>query len=96
MPPPPPHAYGPPRHEHPDGTTVLVLGILSVTICQLLGPIAWAKGNAALSEIDRAPYAYTDRSSVVTGRICGMVATGLLASSVLLIIALAAFAAATS
>ena len=84
MPPPPPHAYGPPRHEHPDGTTVLVLGILSVTICQLLGPIAWAKGNAALSEIDRAPYAYTDRSSVVTGRICGMVATGLLVVSALI------------
>lgn len=105
--PPPPPPYGPHgphgphgpygyAREHPDGTTVLVLGILSLAVCGLLGPFAWAKGNTVLAEIDRAPYAYTNRSSVVTGRICGMVATGLLASSVLLIIALAAFAAATS
>lgn len=28
-----------------DGTTILVLGILAVTICGLLGPVAWVMGN---------------------------------------------------
>lgn len=93
--PPPPPPYGPHgphgphgpygyAREHPDGTTVLVLGILSLAVCGLLGPFAWAKGNTVLAEIDRAPYAYTNRSSVVTGRICGMVATGLLVVSALI------------
>jgi hypothetical protein len=75
--PPPPHGYGPPHgyaREHPDGTTVLVPGILSLAVCGLLGPFAWAKGNDVLAEIDRDPYADSNRSSVVTGRICGMVA----------------------
>ncbi|HEY3482639.1 MAG TPA: hypothetical protein VGL02_27450 [Streptomyces sp.] len=43
-PPGPPYGYGypPPGYgvEHPQGTTVLVLGILSLVICGVLGPFA--------------------------------------------------------
>lgn len=61
--------------EHPDGTTVLVLGILSLVVCGILGPFAWSKGNAALREIDAQPGMYTNRGSVSAGRICGIIAS---------------------
>jgi hypothetical protein len=64
--------------EHPQGTTVLILGILGIVACQILGPFAWSMGNKALEEIDRDPLRYSNRSNVNTGRILGIVATVLL------------------
>ncbi len=64
--------------EHPQGTTVLILGILGLVTCQILGPFAWSMGNKALEEIDRDPARYSNRSTINTGRILGMVATILL------------------
>ena len=72
--------------EHPAGTTVLVLGILSLVICGLLGPFAWAKGNTAKREMDAQPEVrWSNRGSITAGRICGMIA------SILLIVAVVAF-----
>jgi hypothetical protein len=65
--------------EHPQGTMVLILGILSIVACQILGPVAWIMGNKALEEIDRDPMRYSNRSNVNTGRILGMVGSALLA-----------------
>lgn len=69
---------------------MLVLGILSLAVCVVLGPIAWIKGNTALNEIKANPsVTYGNRGSIVAGRICGMVASGLLilaALAVLLVI----------
>lgn len=92
MPPPPPgpgYGYGSPYgspyggYEHPQGTTILVLGILGLVVCQLLGPVAWVMGNNAMAEIDRNPMAYTNRSTVQAGRICGIIATALTALFIL-------------
>jgi hypothetical protein len=93
-PPPPPAWAASPQHghagavrEHPDGTTVLVLGILSLVVCGLLGPVAWTKGNAALQEIDRTPgVLWTNRGAVQAGRICGIVATAMLGLVVLMLV----------
>lgn len=71
--------------EHPDGTTVLVLGILSLVVCGFLGPFAWKKGNDVLAEMDRHPQGYSNRGSVEAGRICGII------SSVLLMVGAAVF-----
>jgi len=69
--------------DHPQGTTILVLGILSLVICSILGPIAWSKGNRALREIDGdRTRVYTNRGQISAGRICGMIATILLAVGV--------------
>ena len=82
--------------EHPRGTTVLVLGILSLVLglsCGigfLLGPIAWAMGGSALREIDAQPGLYSNRSSVTAGRICGIVATVIMLVGVLGFVALVA------
>jgi uncharacterized BrkB/YihY/UPF0761 family membrane protein len=86
-----PYGYGypPPGNgvEHPQGTTVLVLGILSLVVCGILGPFAWSMGNKALREIDAAPPGYfRNRGNVSAGRICGIVATILLIVAVLVII----------
>lgn len=67
--------------EHPDGTSVLVLGILSLVVCGLLGPIAWSKGNSALKEMERSTgVQWTNRGNITAGRVCGII------SSVLLIV----------
>lgn len=72
--------------EHPDGTTVLILGILSLVVCQVLGPFAWIKGNSALREIDANPGMYTNRGTVSAGRICGIVASALMILSVVIVV----------
>jgi hypothetical protein len=61
--------------EHPQGTMVLVLGVLGIVACQLVAPFAWVMGNKALEEIDRDPLRYSNRSNVNLGRILGMVGT---------------------
>lgn len=66
-------------HDHPQGSTILILGICSLVVCQLLGPVAWVMGNNAIREIDANPYAYSNRSNVQAGRICGIIATALVA-----------------
>lgn len=73
------YGYGPPLQEHPQGTTVMILGILGIVLCQICSPIAWVMGNRALAEIDAAPHLYSNRGNVQIGRICGMVGTALLA-----------------
>ena len=90
--PPPPgyQPYGQPGYgatqEHPQGTTILVLGILSLVVCGLLGPIAWSMGAKAQREIDSSHITYTNRGNVVAGKICGMIA------SIMLIVAVLGFA----
>jgi hypothetical protein len=94
-PPPPPPPLGPtpgnwqstPGVEHPDGTTILVLGILSLVVCGIIGPFAWNMGNKALREMNANPgVVYRNRGNVTAGRICGMIA------SILMIVGVAFFA----
>lgn len=82
--------------EHPQGTTILVLGILSLVVCGVLGPFAWSMGNRALREIDANPSVqYTNRGNVTAGRICGMISSiililGVLFFGLVLVVSLAA------
>ncbi|HWJ63178.1 MAG TPA: DUF4190 domain-containing protein [Acidimicrobiales bacterium] len=76
--PPPGYGYAyqggrPMASDHPDGTTVLVLGICSWVLCGLCAPFAWVMGNRVLKEIDRNPGIYTNRGNVQAGRILGMI-----------------------
>jgi hypothetical protein len=95
MPMPPPYGTG--QVEHPQGTTVLVLGILSIVVCGPLGLFAWVKGNNALAETDRNPMAYSNRSYIQIGRILGIVGSCLAIFQVAMVaIWLVAVAAASS
>lgn len=98
---PPAPGYGAPgwpgvAREHPDGTTVLVLGILSLVVCGILGPIAWVKGNHALAEIDAPGGTWSNRGQVQAGRICGIIATVFLALGLLFFLVLIVVAIASS
>ncbi len=86
-------AYGQPGYgapwqppKHPQSTTVLVLGILGLVLCQVMAPIAWYMGNNALKEIDADPSRYGGRSEVNTGKILGIVGTVVLILSILFVI----------
>lgn len=73
---PSPYGWGTPPREHPNGTTVLVLGILSLVVCGILGPFAWVMGNNARREMDAQPGVnWSNRGNINAGRICGIVGT---------------------
>lgn len=68
--------WGPPAtYTHPRGTLVLVLGILSVTVMQILGPLAWVMGHRTLREIDASGLPHANRSSVQIGMVLGIIGT---------------------
>ncbi len=65
-----PYAGGPAVPQpHPQGTTVLVLGIVGLVVCFIAGIVALVMGNKALKEIDANPGAYNNRQNVVIGGI---------------------------
>jgi hypothetical protein len=60
------------------GGTVLTLGILSLVVCTVMGPIAWAMGNEELRRIDSGQAPPEQRGSVTAGRVCGIIASVML------------------
>ncbi len=82
----PPYGYGEPP-DHPQATTILLLGILGLVLCQVLGPFAWVMGRRALKEIDSSGGTIGGRGQVVAGYVCGIVATVLIALTVVLAVA---------
>jgi hypothetical protein len=68
-----PPAYG---HEHPQGTTILVLGILSLVLCAPLGIAAWVMGKRALAEA--TAMGATNTSTIKAGYVCGIIGTCLM------------------
>jgi hypothetical protein len=89
-----PPIYSTPR-EHPQGTTVLVLGILGLMV-GLCGPAAWWMGNKALREIRSSGVVYANEQQIVVGRILGIAASILLMISVVFIVVLIGILAITA
>lgn len=73
----------PPRSSN--ATTILVLGILSLVVCAVMGPIAWWMGSAELKLIDAGLVSRQDRGSVNAGYICGIIGSVLMMITVLCI-----------
>lgn len=68
---------GPPP-DHPQMTTVLILGILGFSLCQLVAPFAWVMGHRALAEIDASNGRWGGRSNVKVGYVLGIVGSCIL------------------
>ena len=68
------------------GTLVLVLGILSLIVCQPLGIAAWVMGNGDLAAMNAGTMDPSGRSTTEAGRILGIIATVLMALGVLVIL----------
>jgi hypothetical protein len=66
--------YGAVGQEHPQGTIVLVLGIVGIFV-GICAPIAWYMGNKALADIRSSGVGYSNESQIKTGRILGKVFT---------------------
>ena len=76
--------------EASQATTVLVLGIISIVLCQLLGPVAWVMGNNELTAIDAGRRAPENRGTANAGRILGIISTVLMAIGIVVVILLIA------
>lgn len=74
--------------EDSQATTILVLGILSLVVCQILGPIAWVMGNNELASIDAGRRPPQNRGTAQAGRILGIISTVLMIIGVVFLIAL--------
>jgi F0F1-type ATP synthase membrane subunit c/vacuolar-type H+-ATPase subunit K len=62
--------------EHPKGTQVLVLGIVSLVCCYPLGIAALIIGGNARKEIAANPgVRYTNQTQITVGWVLGIVAT---------------------
>jgi len=84
--------------EDSQATTVLVLGILSLVLCQILGPFAWVMGNKELAGIDAGRRAPENRGTAQAGKILGIISTVLLSLGVgvlLFLVVLGLFATAS-
>ncbi len=57
------------------GTTILVLGILSLVCCGLLGIPAWLMGNADLKEMAAGTMDPAGQGTTSAGKICGIIGT---------------------
>jgi hypothetical protein len=67
------------------GSVILAFGILGLIVCQLFGIAAWVMGNNDLEEMNRGYMDPTGRDLTRTGRILGMVATGMLVTSLIVL-----------
>lgn len=58
-----------------NGTLILVLGILSLLVCGVFGPIAMIMGNNAMATLNAGAGDESQRGLVNAGRICGIIGT---------------------
>ena len=77
-----PLPYGLPHQaEHPQGATVLTLGILGIFLpgCCFF---AWVLGNQAQRDVNARPGCYRNADAIRTGRVLGLVMSWLCIASV--------------
>ena len=77
---------GNPYSEQSQAATVLVLGILSIVLCQLLGPVAWKLGADEIAAITAGKRSPEGLGLAQAGRVCGIVGTCLLGLVLLFLI----------
>jgi hypothetical protein len=76
--------WGPPP-DHPQATTVLILGVLGVALCQIVAPFAWVMGGRVRREIQESGGTVGGSGIVTAGWAMGI------AGSIMLIFGVVAF-----
>jgi hypothetical protein len=77
--------YGTPPQEHPQGTLILIFGILGIFIT-IFAPIAWYLGNKAKQDIRASGFQYSNEQNISIGRMLGKVFTIIALVSIVLTI----------
>jgi len=67
------------------GSVILAFGILGLLVCQLFGLAAWIMADSDLQEMNRGYMDPSGRDLTKTGRILGMVGTGLMVVSLIIV-----------
>jgi len=71
--------FPPPEQPYaPGAVAAIVLGILSIVLLPLLGPVAWAIGRSAEHAVDASGGELEGRGLATTGKVLGMIGTVLL------------------
>ena len=86
LPPGPIPPTGGPYSEQGQAATVLVLGILSIVLCQILGPVAWKLGSDEIRAITDGRRPPDGLGLAQAGRICGIIGSCLLGLALLFLI----------
>lgn len=68
------------------GTLILVLGIVSLVVCQPLGIAAWIMGKGDLAQMDQGTMDPEGRGMTNAGKICGIIALLLMVVSIVFIV----------
>lgn len=76
---------------HSGATVAFVVGMISVMMLPLLGPVAWILGRNAVREIDASTDPYRNRALAVAGMVLGIVGTVILVLLVLALIGIVVF-----
>ena len=76
--------YGAPQ-EHPQGTMILIFGIIGIFIT-IFAPIAWYLGNKAKSDIQASGVQYSNEQNISIGRMLGKIFTIIAIVSIVLVI----------
>ncbi len=63
-----------------NATTIFILGLLGILLCQILGIIAWVQGNTYLQKC--RTMGVEPESTAIAGRILGIISTILLIASI--------------
>jgi hypothetical protein len=66
--------YGGPPQEHPQGTLILIFGIIGIFF-SVFAAIAWYMGASAMKEIRASGVRYSNESNINAGRILGKIVT---------------------
>jgi hypothetical protein len=75
----------PPMQEHPQGTLILIFGILGIFIT-IFAPIAWYLGNKAKKDIQISGVQYSNEQNISVGRMLGKIFTIIAIVSLVLVI----------
>jgi len=66
--------YGTPPQEHPQGTLILIFGIIGIFF-SVFATIAWYMGANAMNEIRASGVRFSNESNINAGRILGKIVT---------------------
>jgi hypothetical protein len=83
-----PAPYGAPPPEHPQGTMILIFGIIGIFFT-IFAPIAWYLGNKAKKDIQVSGIPYANEQNISIGRMLGKVFTIIALASIALTIIIA-------
>jgi hypothetical protein len=77
----------PPTQEHPQGTLILIFGILGIFIT-IFAPIAWYLGNKAKKDVQTSGIQYSNEQNISVGRMLGKIFTIIAIISIVFVIIL--------